>query len=527
MENLGNNNGQETRSAGRWKVKREFSDKMTKAVSGGCCLVVIMLLSGYLAGAQGVPAQGGGMNGAAGSGASADSALPAAGTPAWNASRAAAGGAAPPAAGSDSPSGKTAVVKLGNPSEFENQEQNEKRVRINNLERQAKRYFQNQRYEDVRRTINELIELNPYRPDYHFAYALMLRRQGQLEECFKKLKDVLELHGPEQLVYLLMAEYHEKQKDRAKTLSYLRKAAESGMKIMQMVGKLDSMKHLQNDTEFIKLALMLEKFELRSLKYNNEYFRSHLDPFTPSSKWINKPKPVPGENEQPNLNGEKFFTHSEETELFLNAKKAVNSLMMFLNAPVPDEEKIAQKYEELKQILKKKDGVRIPKLKREFDVIVEKVKEIETRIENVRLRIYYNKTEKKIAEIKEAFEEAQYVKVQTLNSEVKEITKNMKKESQSFAPLAESVEKIAESWQKRSAVRMEFKEKDLRIRGIITSTLPSGDGGDNQEVDFVIINNKLKQEGSEYDDFEIRKIERNRVTFLYKGEEIGMIFRRY
>ena len=44
---------------------------------------------------------------------------------------------------------------------------------------------------------------------------------------------------------------------------------------------------------------------------------------------------------------------------------------------------------------------------------------------------------------------------------------------------------------------------------------------------YVIINNKLLREGDRGADFAVDKIEHNRVVFVYKGEKIGSVFRRY
>ena len=90
------------------------------------------------------------------------------------------------------------------------------------------------------------------KPLIHCYHKIILRKEIIFicDECFKKLDDVLELHGSEQMVYLMMAEYYERKGRRSETLVSLRKAAESGMNIMEMVVQLPILRPLQKNTEF-------------------------------------------------------------------------------------------------------------------------------------------------------------------------------------------------------------------------------------------------------------------------------------
>ncbi len=418
------------------------------------------------------------------------------------------------------------AVDLAGQNSSKKQEQVLKARRTRELERLAKQNFKRggMRLTEARKNINELINLSPYSPEYHLALALELKQEGREEEAFNKLNDVLELHGPKQIVYLLMAEYYEGKGVRDKTLEVLQKASENGMKIMKAVSRIDSLKHLRNDSRFIEMALRLERVELRSLKYSEDYFQEHLDPFTPSAKWRIESKDVAKSGAK--KESFKPWTNKEEADLLFSAKRVVNTINRLLNAASPDEEKIAQQYEELKQIIAQKDKIRIPRLKREMTIIVEKVSEIETRIENIRLRIHYKKAREKLAEMKEAFAQTDYNAVKVFHTQIKTMAEAIKKEGKAFTPLADHIIKIADSWFKRALIRLEFAEKNLHINGIITNT-ESNEAENHETGNFVIINNKLIKEGSEFENLLIKDVERNRVTFFYKGETIGMVFRRY
>jgi hypothetical protein len=44
---------------------------------------------------------------------------------------------------------------------------------------------------------------------------------------------------------------------------------------------------------------------------------------------------------------------------------------------------------------------------------------------------------------------------------------------------------------------------------------------------LALLNDRIIKQGESVDDFRVVKVESNRVTFRYKGEEIPLVFRRY
>ncbi len=387
---------------------------------------------------------------------------------------------------------------------------------IRDLQRRAQANFSRggARLEEARRNVAELINLQPYVSGYHLALALVLRKEGRAEEEFRKLKDVLDLNGPEQIVHLLMAEFHMQRGQRAEAFASLRKAAESGMKISDAVAKLPALENLRNDTEFVKLTLDLESFTLRSLDMTSAKFH---DPFVPSAKW----KPV---KEQHKLRGKETveeiaYTQQQQAQLLLDAKGSLEAISAHLNSAQPDEKKIMEHYKSLEQLIGQKRLFTVPRFQRELALIEQKLEDVKTELEEMRLRDFHEQARLTLAEIKEAFNDNDYTAVEDLSKLVKGIADSMTAANARFKTIADQIIAIAANWQTRAQIRREFSKKDVRIHGIVM--------GAPGTSSYVIINNKLLREGDRGTDFAIDKIEHNRVVFVYKGEKIGSVFRRY
>ncbi|HAK93547.1 MAG TPA: hypothetical protein DCM87_00680 [Planctomycetes bacterium] len=387
---------------------------------------------------------------------------------------------------------------------------------IRDLQRRAQANFARggARIEEARRNVAELINLQPYVAGYHLALALVLRKEGRTDEQFRKLKDVLDLNGPEQIVHLLMAEFHMQRGQRTEAFAALRKAAECGMKISDAVVKLPPLQNLRNDTEFVKLTLELESFTLRSLDMTSAKFH---DPFVPSAKW----KPVQEQKKGKGKDAveEIAYTQQQQAQLLLNAKGSLEAISAHLNSAQPDEKKIMEHYKSLEQLIGQKRLFTVPRFQRELTLVEQKLEDVKTQLEEVRLKDFYEQARVALAEIKEAFNDNDYTAVEDLTKQVKAIAESMTAANARFRTIADQIMEIAANWQTRAQIRREFSKKEVRIHGIVM--------GEPGTPSYVIINNKLLREGDRGTDFAIDKIEHNRVVFVYKGEKIGSVFRRY
>ena len=411
------------------------------------------------------------------------------------------------------------VVDPLQPGAAGRQEEDTSQKRIRELRRRAIESFRKggTRLLEARRCLLDLISFRPYVPEYHLALAFVLRREGRWEEFYRKLNDVLDLNGPKQIAYLFIAEYYMQRGQKQKALKALGQAAESGMNIMEAVAHIPALSQLRTDTEFVKLTLSLERFTLRSLEFPQNF----RDPFRPSGLW-KKVEREDAEGETPLVTQRrKTATKEEQARLLVRAKTALKAIERYLNSPQASDAKAMQKYRELQAIMAQRKRITVPRIAREFDAIGRKLQEIETRLQDLKLRYYWEEAERMISQMRSAFEATEYKKVSDTYEEVKKLAFDMVKASNAFKPAADRIMQVAGHWNRRAQIRSEFAKKDLEILGIVTSK------ENGKDVNFVILNNKLLREGDEYKDFYVDKIERNRVTFRYKGERIGLVFRRY
>ncbi len=285
------------------------------------------------------------------------------------------------------------------------------------------------------------------------------------------------------------------------------------MKISEAVAKLPPLQNLRNDTEFVKLTLELESFRLKTDLTATKFH----DPFVPSAKW----RPV---KEQKKAKGKEAaedvaYTQQQQAQLLINAKASLEAISAHLNSAQPDEKKIMEHYKSLEQIIAQKRLFTVPRFQREVVLLEQKLDDIKTQLEEVRLKDFYEQAKVKLAEIKEAFNDNDYTAVEDLTKQVKVIADAMTAANTRFKTIADQITEIAVNWLARAQIRREFSKKDLRIHGIVI--------GEPGTPSYVIVNNKLLREGDRGADFAIDKIEHNRVVFVYKGEKIGSVFRRY
>jgi len=362
----------------------------------------------------------------------------------------------------------------------------------------------NGRVGEAMRSINELISLKPYDPDVHFALGLCYRRLGRLDEAMKKYRDVLDLGGPKSLISLLMAEVHAVQGERTDALDRLREAAAEGRNVINDVGILPALREYRDDTEFIKLALQLENFQLdANLKH---------DPFT-------NPFPRAEDGEVATGKGDKSgpisLTPEEQDQLLKEAKKAYARVQFYVK--LEDEAKAMRAYQQLSELLAQKDLVTIPKIVNDFRFLETRMEEVEVQIEGIRLKFYYNQAKEKLQVMKDHFMDGEYAGVETVHAEVVRLTEQMIGTSDQYQPVADRILEHASQWIRRARVRQEFSERKPRIQGIVI--------GESEKM--AVVNDRVVRQGEAIQEFRVVKVESNRVTFRYKGEEIPLVFRRY
>jgi tetratricopeptide (TPR) repeat protein len=378
----------------------------------------------------------------------------------------------------------------------------ESQRKVNELIRLANTSIEKSRVTEANRYVNELIGLKPYDADFHFALGLCHRAEGKYKEALRKYQDVLDLGGPKALVALLKAEAYAAEKNREKVYDLLKEAAVGGRNIINDVKNLPLLVEYQNDTEFIKLALQLEKFEVSASK--------RRDPFT---------NPFPKPETQPGATDEEAqvvtLTPEEQEKVLHDAKKTYERVLFYIK--LEDETKAMKAYTSLRDLLRKKDLITIPKIVNDFKILIARLEELEVQIEGIRLKYYYNQAQQKLNLMKEAFTDGEYPRVELLHGEVAKLTKEMQATNARYKPIADEIQTVSNRWLDRSKIRQEFHGRKPRINGIIIA----------DDSKMALLNDRLIRQGEAVDDFRVVKVESNRVTFRYKGEEIPLVFRRY
>jgi tetratricopeptide (TPR) repeat protein len=386
-------------------------------------------------------------------------------------------------------------------------ESDESLRQVVNLRERASRNMRLGRLPDAIRAVNELIGIKPYDPDVHLALGLCYRKLGKHKDALKKYQDVLDLGGPKNLISLLTAEAHAASgQDRAVVLQHLKEAAQGGRNVINDVGLLSILNDYQDDSEFIRQALQLEKFELAQTARK-------FDPFTnPFPTIMDLKEPEPGDegtavSERPGP--------QEQERMLKDTKRAYARVQFYIK--LEDEAKAMKAYNELRAMFEKKDLITVPKIANDFRFLMNRMPEIEVQIEGIRLKYYYNLAKNKLKDMRESFLDGEFKRVEEDHVEVSKICQEMTQANESYKPVADRILETAGQWLSRAQVRQEFEARKPAVQGIVIA----------DDGKMAVLNNRIVKQGEALEDFRVVKVESNRVTFRYKGEEIPLVFRRY
>jgi tetratricopeptide (TPR) repeat protein len=375
--------------------------------------------------------------------------------------------------------------------------------KVNELIRSAHMSAEKGRIAEAVKNVNDLIALKPYDAEYHLALALCYRREGKYAEALKKYQDVLDLGGPKALIAVLRAEASAADGKTDKVFEYLKEAAVGGRNIINDVKMLPILTSYQSDTEFIKLALQLEKVLVAP---NRSY-----DPFTNQFPTNRESKQSTQEVQEAPV----AMTPEEQEQFLQEAKKTIERVQFFIK--LEDESKAMGAYTSLRDMIKKKELLTVPRIVNDFRTLVSRLESLEVEIEGIRLKYYYNQAQTKLRQMKDLFAEGEYKRVEGIHSEIVKLTQEMEQTNTRYKPVADQIFAASNRWVTRATIRQEFEARKPNIQGIVISN-----GGK-----MALLNDRVIKQGELMDDIRIVKVENNRVTFRYKGEEIPLAFRRY
>lgn len=391
----------------------------------------------------------------------------------------------------------------GSPSLFLGaQRETERRAR--ELRRLALRNISQLRHREAIEQLRELVALDPYDADYHISLGVLFGKVKNLEEARRKFQDFMDLGGSPAVAHLLLAETYVESRDRKSAFEHLRKAAEHGLNLMKAAKESPMLAGYSEDTEFIKLALQLEQYQLDS--------SGRRDPMTAVFRRAVQPEEASqtGPEELADRLGKE-----EQEQILKGAKRCLVRIEIFLGRE--DEARAMEAYRELQGFIAQSDNVTIPMLASELRVIVEQKQQIEQRIKEIRLKYYYSEAQQLVAQLQRSFDNRDYSQVATYHEAMKKIGEQMVAIDSEFREVARMIVEVADDWLQRARIRQEFDAKMLKIQGIVTHNGPP----------LVILNNRALGIGEEVEDMVLVQIEPNQVVFNFRGEEIPLLFRRY
>ncbi len=375
--------------------------------------------------------------------------------------------------------------------------------RIKMLRLHAQRNIEAKRWREAIDEVKQLVVMSPFDSEYQLALGLLFRNAANLDEARRKYQDFMDLGGGKAVGHLLIAEAYAADGPKAKkedVFGNLRKAAENGMNLMKCVEAFDRLKQLRSDTEFIKLALQLEHYQIDvelSDPMTNRFRKDTTRPTDLARK------------------GQETTSYEEQRKIIQEGQGCLQKIQLALNTQ--DEAKAMAAYKRLCEIVTLTNKISDSQLKAALRKITADKEEIEARIQEIRLKYLYAKAQATVEDMAAAFKNEDFPKIQVLHAEAKLQAEEMTKINEAFREVALKINEVADEWLRKADVRREFSSKTLKIQGIVSE----------REVQYAIVNNQLLKVGQHFEDMLVIKIEPNRVLFRFKNENVPLIFRRY
>ncbi|MEE8141541.1 MAG: hypothetical protein V3T77_00430, partial [Planctomycetota bacterium] len=383
-------------------------------------------------------------------------------------------------------------------------EQHQKDQRVKELRRRMQRNIGLKRWSVAIDEMKELVVLDPYNPEYQLTLGLLFRKVKNLEEARRKYQDFQDLGGHPAIGHLHSAEAWATSGNKQKAFDHLRRAAEHGMNIMKAVLQFESMTAFRSDTEFIKLALKLERYTL------------DIDGLSdPTTDRFKKEQLVEVPLETPGSDNRRWPREKQEHEL-RKAKQNLANIERFLI--MEKEERAMEAYSKLRDSIENIDRFTVPAFAAEMREIIGKKEIIEARIEEIRLKYYFRKSKNVITDMQRSFQNQDFPKVALIYMDLEKIAEAMTTVNPEFQQVAGKVLEVGQNWVRKAKIREEFLAKSLIIQGIVTQ---------ENGASLAIVNRRLLKVGQVYKEMRVHRIEPNQIYFDYKGERIPLVFRRY
>jgi len=368
------------------------------------------------------------------------------------------------------------------------------------LRRQVKDDLARRKWERARQSLEELVTHRDYNADYHVTLGLVYRELGDLTEARRKYRDFLGCAGSPALASLLLAESYARDQRMDEAMKNLEKAAAQGMNVMRAARQFPALAALTKDTQFIRLALRLEAYEL-------EEEREFRDPFTPraSSQLTEATTSAPASR----------WSREYQEGIVQQAGERLRSIEYALNKG--DEDSAMGFYVQLLELLENSDRVVEADLAVEVRGIEERLGEIEDLIRSLKLDYLYGIARELIDSMELSFRDRDFPEVDRTRGEVERICGQMEAADSSFREVAETVRVVADQWVEKARVWREFGVLGVSIQGIVKS----------DDGNFAIVGGRTVRVGDQVVGCVVEQIDANQVWFSFQGERIAVVFRRY
>jgi len=372
--------------------------------------------------------------------------------------------------------------------------------RVQELRRYVKDDISRGNWKRAQRNLGELVSLRKFDSEFQVTLGLVFRELGDLPEARRKYRDYVEANGNPALASFLLAESYAQEKQRKKALEHLEDAAQAGMNVMRAARRFPALLPYTQDTQFIRLSLRLENYELQKAGHGR------ADPFTPE---------MGGRGLAQSGDAQLQWSRQRQETILDLAQDQLKRVEFALRSQ--DEESAMTAYRKLQEQVPYLENFTDPDLAAEFRSTIDRLTDIEELIKGLKLTYLYDQAKTEIESMERAFLNRDFPVIDKRRSEVEKIAREIETTDETYFEVSALVRETADNWVNRARIWREFNTLDFVIQGIVIS----------EEDRFGIIDNRILRVGSIHENLQVVNIEPNQVWFLFQGEQIPLVFRKY
>jgi len=348
--------------------------------------------------------------------------------------------------------------------------------RVQELRRYVKDDISRGNWARAQRNLGELVSLRKFDPEFQVTLGLVFRELGELSEARRKYRDYVEANGNQALASFLLAESYAQEKQREQALEHLEDAAQAGMNVMRAARRFPALLPYTQDTQFIRLSLRLENYELQKSG------PGRTDPFTPE---------VGGRGLAQGGDADLQWSRQRQETILDLAQDQLKRVEFALRSQ--DEESAMAAYRKLQEQVPYLESFTEPDLAAEFRSTIARLADIEELIKGLKLTYLYDQAKSEIESMERAFLNRDFPVIDKRRSEVEKIAREIETTDETYFEVSELVRETADNWVNRARIWREFNTLDLVVQGIVIS----------EDDRFGIIDNRILRVGSTHENLQV------------------------